>query len=71
MPTSGLDIWRSANELIKQHGEDAAVHAAMRAGGVLAKGDVEGSPAWKRIVRAINELLSREPPLERRPGVWG
>ena len=25
-----LDIYTSANELIKQHGEDAPIHAAMR-----------------------------------------
>ena len=27
----GLDIYRSANVLVKQHGEDALIHAAMRA----------------------------------------
>jgi len=26
-----LDIYRSANLLVKQHGEDAPIHAAMRA----------------------------------------
>ncbi len=29
--TSDLDIYRSANVLIREHGEDAAVEAAMRA----------------------------------------
>ncbi len=29
--TSDLDTYRAANELIKQHGEDAPIHAAMRA----------------------------------------
>jgi hypothetical protein len=29
--TSDLDIYRSANLLVKQHGEDAPIHAAMRA----------------------------------------
>ena len=28
--TSDLDIYRTANELIKQHGEDAPIQAAMR-----------------------------------------
>jgi hypothetical protein len=31
---SDLDSWRSANELIKQHGEHAAIHAAMKADGL-------------------------------------
>ncbi len=26
-----LDIYRSANVLVKQHGQDAPIHAAMRA----------------------------------------
>ncbi len=26
-----LDIYRTANVLVKQHGEDAPIHAAMRA----------------------------------------
>ncbi len=34
-----LDIYRSANLLIDQHGEDAAVEAAMRADKLLAAGD--------------------------------
>ncbi len=29
--TSDLDIYRSANVLIREHGEDAAIEAAMRA----------------------------------------
>ncbi len=28
--TSELDIYRSANLLVKQHGEDAPIHAAMK-----------------------------------------
>ena len=60
--TSDLDIWRSANELIKQHGDDAAIHAAMKADKLMAGGDMDGAAVWKRIVRAIGELQSREPP---------
>ncbi|PPR69296.1 MAG: hypothetical protein CFH03_02405 [Alphaproteobacteria bacterium MarineAlpha3_Bin2] len=29
--TSNIDIYQTANELIKQHGEDAPIHTAMRA----------------------------------------
>ncbi len=32
-PTSDKDIWRSANLLIQQHGEDARIHAAQMADG--------------------------------------
>ncbi len=37
-----LDIYRSANVLVKQHGEDAPIHAAMRADAMLEKGDLDG-----------------------------
>ncbi len=51
-----LDIYRSANVLVKQHGQDAPIHAAMRADTMLASGDLEGQAVWKRIVRAVEEL---------------
>lgn len=54
--TSDIDIWRSANLLIKQHGADAAIVAAQRADELLAAGDVEGQLVWKRIITAINDL---------------
>jgi hypothetical protein len=58
---SDLDIYRSANILIKQHGEDAAIHAAMKTDELSVKGDVEGAAVWKRIVRAIDELSCTQP----------
>ena len=60
--TSDLDIYRSANELIKQHGDAADIEAAMRADGCLAAGDMEDEAMWLRIVKAIAELLSEERP---------
>ncbi len=53
--TSDLDIYRSANELIKQHGDAADIEAAMRADERLAAGDMEGEAVWLRIVKAIEE----------------
>jgi len=38
-----LDIYRAANLLVKQHGPDAPIHAAMRADAMLEKGDLDGS----------------------------
>ncbi len=60
--TSDLDIYRSANELIEQHGKDAPIHAAMRADELMETGDMEGRAVWIRIVKAIEELLSEERP---------
>ena len=60
--TSDLDIYRSANELIAQHGDAADIEAAMSANGCLAAGDMEGEAVWLRIVTAIEELGAREKP---------
>ena len=60
--TSDIDIYRSANLLIQQHGEDAPVHAAMRADELMEAGDMEGRAVWKMILKAIEELLSKERP---------
>ncbi len=60
-----LDIYRTANILVKQHGEDAPIEAAMRADAMLEKGDLGGDAVFQRIVRAAEELLSKERP----PGV--
>ncbi len=60
--TSDIDIYRAANELIKQHGDAADIEAAMRADELMEAGDMEGRAVWIRIVKAIEELLSEERP---------
>ncbi len=60
--TSDLDIYRSANELIKQHGDAADIEAATRADELMEAGDMEGRAVWIRIVKAVEELLSEERP---------
>ncbi len=56
-----LDIYRSANILVKQHGEDAPIHAAMRADAMIGAGDLDGYGVWRRIFRAVEELQEVEP----------
>ena len=60
--TSNIDIYQTANELIKQHGDDAPIHAAMRADELLEAGDMDGQAVWKQILAEMEELLSKEPP---------
>jgi hypothetical protein len=57
MPTN-RDIDQTANELIKEHGEDATIFAAMMADELLDQGDMEGLAVWKRILKAVEEFLS-------------
>ena len=55
---SDLDIWRAANLLIRQHGENAEIIAAHRADELLERGDLDGEVVWLRIKRAVGELQS-------------
>ena len=56
---SNLDIWRAANQLIREHGAPALIskqHARM-----FDRGDDEGRLVWALIRRAI-EALHAAPP---------
>jgi L-asparaginase/Glu-tRNA(Gln) amidotransferase subunit D len=44
--------------LIKQHGDKAPIHAAMKTEELLAAGAMEGKAVWLRIAKAAEELLS-------------
>jgi len=57
----GREIWAVASEMIRLHGGNAAIHAAIRADALQRIGDKEGYAVWKRIVVAINELTSTDP----------
>ncbi|WP_207479612.1 DUF6961 family protein [Arenibaculum pallidiluteum] len=56
------DIYRAANLLIQQHGDEAAIHAAMRADELREQGDEAGYATWKRIVTAIDALQAQSIP---------
>jgi len=55
------DIYRTANLLIQQHGDEATIHAAMIADEMLEKGDLDGKAVWLRVGKAIEELQATEP----------
>ena len=54
--TPDIDIWRAANLIMKQRGENAEIVAAQGADLMLERGDPEGQFVWLRIRRAIAEL---------------
>ena len=58
---SNLDVFRSAHALIQQHGDAAAIEAAMNADAMFDKGDLDGAAVWRRIVAAVNEMQRDEP----------
>ena len=60
--TSGdLDIYRTANVLVREHGEDADLVAAERADGMLEKGSVDGQRVWKCALAAVKEIQREKP----------
>ena len=56
-----LDIYRSANVLVKRHGEDAPIHAAVHADAMLEVGNLDGYAVWKRVLRAVEEWQGTAP----------
>ena len=56
-----LELYRTAHLLIKQHGEEASIHAAMKADEMLAQGNLDGKAVWMRVIEAIGELQASEP----------
>ncbi len=58
---SDLDIWRSANLPIQQHGDQAEAEAAQRAGSMLKQGEKEGWRVWLRILEKVMEVQREEP----------
>ena len=54
------EIYLAAQAVFKSHGDGAALHAAQRAGELMAEGDMEGRRVWHRIGEAIADLDSTE-----------
>jgi hypothetical protein len=51
-----IDIWRCAQLMINNHGDEAAMEAATTADEWLAKGNIEAQRVWMRIAKAVDEL---------------
>ena len=58
---SDLNVYRSANILVDRHGTETPIFAAMHADAMLDNGDLDGAAVWRRIVRAVEELLADKP----------
>ena len=58
-----LDIWRSAKALIDSYGDDATIHAAMRADELFAQGVLDGAGTWRQPLDAPHAFVSRPYPV--------
>jgi len=61
--TSESNTYRSANELIKLHGDDAKIAAALRADACADEGDLDGAAAWLQVIDAISTLQDDSGPV--------
>ncbi len=50
-----IDIWRSANLLVKRHGQDAPIEAAMRADSVAATGNKRALTRPRHLLANVEE----------------
>ena len=60
MAITALDILRSANILIRSHGEDAEIECAAKCDEHLAAGDMDRYRLWVAILKGIKELRRTE-----------
>jgi hypothetical protein len=54
---SSWELWACAQHYITEHGEDAAIIAAMRCDELFEAGDLAGVKNFHAIIRRINQLL--------------
>ncbi len=59
--TSEIDVYRSAKLLIDQHGDAAAIEAAVKADAMLDREAPDVAAVWRRMVAAINDIQREEP----------
>jgi hypothetical protein len=57
-----LNVYRSAQQVIRERGNLAAHEAALRAEALMKIGDTLGEATWLRVVEAIRVLQDRENP---------
>jgi hypothetical protein len=57
-----VDIWRVANLMLTQYGEEATLESAQRARELAADGDRAGAATWLRITAAIGQLANTTSP---------
>ena len=59
--TSEINIFHTANVLIRERGNEADLVAAELADIFLEAGEVDGSAIWRRVLAAVKEIQRQEP----------
>ena len=61
---SEWDLWAAANEVIRQHGDNALKFAALRQASMVDNDDQRGFQVWQQIILKIVELQRKPAPGE-------
>jgi hypothetical protein len=54
------DIWRAAQQLIRQHDGAAEMQAAMRVEQAVREGNASGQEMWRAVLNAIRALIHED-----------
>ena len=57
MAMSEVDIYRSAQDLVRRHGADAEREAESLSTAALAAGDEERAATWARVAKSVRGIL--------------
>ncbi|HEY7990360.1 MAG TPA: hypothetical protein VID77_03135 [Stellaceae bacterium] len=60
-----LDIWQAANDLVSRYQHRAVVQAARRIDECRRSGDWRSQEAWETILKAVDAIQARKPPVTR------
>lgn len=53
--TSDLDVWRTTNQLIGEHGEDAWAEAQRLATSFAERRDLKRAQYWRRVMKSLDD----------------
>ena len=56
-----IDIWRTANLMLKRYGDKALEESAARGDELAAQDDYSGEAVWRRITDAVRQLANQTP----------
>ena len=54
-------VWRSAHQLVLEHCDNAALHAAINADQALAEGRLDNHRFWRDVIDALKDMGRRLP----------
>jgi hypothetical protein len=60
MPHADIDISQTAIALVREHGDQAPIHAAMEADARLDAGDMDGAAHWRLVLLALRVMVEPE-----------